>query len=654
MDLLEQKPLNFRYVLVKTINNEIFIFFHKSNQELNNSSLTFIEDYNLNKIDTIDAKESYTVHFDDLQEDLFNKNIINFINKFNNIEKISIICSSSPTFELIFEAKTFAEITKKTKNIYLEMENSAIRIDNTELNTIDTLEIENGIIYSNGTGTLKTKKIKSTNMKILSYNTENEDSSLNFITSESFLCKNIQVYCGSKVSILTQNSNINNYIENSKCEINSLTFFGEEYKQKDNKYERIYIKGFNKVFIDNLSIEDKVKYGSIVKLDLINEFTISKISRNINDIDIGNTISMTRTGMLEVHNVNININNESNIKNDCSIIKCIKDNSDLQKTINIYDSNIINNSNKNISLIDIKDISVNKIYMSKSNINKNSNLFRYNESTKVEKLSFNKVNIKNNTLLDISIGNKIIITDCKFIIDNDININNCNYLSIESSIIESNNININGDNIQKSVFSSSDFICNNFNIENTDFNNNNLFINDSKLRIENLNIKNFITSISGGYINFTNFILDVKNNLKLNDVTLNIRKKSTINIKTSVMGLFFIYSEINKSSLDFIINDNYKFLTNNSITVIDKSESKETSPSLNFKINLPSKIEITSLKSDFIHIGLLEKIEVETPTNIYLSDSNSKVILDNPKYGQISNVYKDDLNRNSYKILKLD
>lgn len=654
MDLLEQKPLNFRYVLVKTINNEIFIFFHKSNQELNNSSLTFIEDYNLNKIDTIDTKESYTVHFDDLQEDLFNKNIINFINKFNNIEKISIICSSSPTFELIFEAKTFAEITKKTKNIYLEIENSAIRIDNTELNTIDTLEIENGIIYSNGTGTLKTKKIKSTNMKILSYNTENEDSSLNFITSESFLCKNIQVYCGSKVSILTQNSNINNYIENSKCEINSLTIFGEEYKQKDNKYERIYIKGFNKVFIDNLSIEDKVKYGSIVKLDLINEFTISKINRNINDIDIGNTISMTRTGMLEVHNVNININNESNIKNDCSIIKCIKDDSDLQKTINIYDSNIINNSNKNISLIDIKDISINKIYMSKSNINKNSNLFRYNENTKVEKLSFNKVNIKNNTLLDISIGNKIIITDCKFIIDNDININNCNYLSIESSIIESNNININGDNIQKSVFSSSDFICNNFNIENIDFNNNNLFINDSKLRIENLNIKNFITSISGGYINFTNFNLDVKNNLKLNDVTLNIRKKSTINIKTSVMGLFFIYSEISKSSLDFIINDNYKFLTNNSITIIDNSESKETSPSLNFKINLPSKIEITSLKSDFIHIGLLEKIEVETPTNIYLSDSNSKVILDNPKYGQISNVYKDDLNRNSYKILKLD
>lgn len=654
MDLLEQKPLNFRYVLVKTINNEIFIFFHKSNQELNNNSITFIEDYNLNKIDTIDAKESYTVHFDDLQEDLFNKNIINFINKFNNIEKISIICSSSPTFELIFEAKTFAEITKKTKNIYLEMENSAIRIDNTELNTIDTLEIENGIIYSNGTGTLKTKKIKSTNMKILSYNTENEDSSLNFITSESFLCKNIQVYCGSKISILTQNSNINNYIENSKCEINSLTIFGEEYKQKDNKYERIYIKGFNKVFIDNLSIEDKVKYGSIVKLDLINEFTISKINRNINDIDIGNTISMARTGMLEVHNVNININNESNIKNDCSIIKCIKDNSELQKTINIYDSNIINNSNKNISLIDIKDISVNKIYMSKSNINKNSNLFRYNENTKVEKLSFNKVNIKNNLLLDISIGNKTIITDCKFIINNDININNCNYLSIESSIIESNNININGDNIQKSVFSSSDFICNNFNIENTDFNNNNLFINDSKLRIENLNIKNFITSISSGYIDFTNFNLDVKNNLKLNDVTLNIRKKSTINIKTSIMGLFFIYSEINKSLLDFIINDNYKFLTNNSITIIDNSESKETSPSLNFKINLPSKIEITSLKSDFIHIGLLEKIEVETPTNIYLSDSNSKVILDNPKYGQISNVYKDDLNRNSYKILKID
>lgn len=621
MDLLNELAYDFRYALYHTKDSRIIVLFYKSNEVLTNETQTPIETLYENTIlKRYDIEESETIkttcNENPKTNDLMNLEIVNYCKKYSKSKEIRFI-NVTINHKILFESKVYKAMVENTEELYLDLGESGVRIDDTDYNTLNKLSIQSGILYPETSSFIYVRELFVMNCEITVANkNEEDDHNFNIIVSKKANIINMKLY--STIGfVITAGSKEGLNISSALFMTNCIRIYGSE-KQNDLK-ECVGIYGFKTVLIGELVIEDEVTCGNIIKADKIVSFTINSINRNIVKLDEGNCIILHRIGNVSLTKINYNINEDSILPSNASIIKFLKDtDSGMHKKINVFDSSISNPTSTPINLVYLEETEVENIYVSDCTI-----LDGVNFINKVEEASILKL-VYNNVTMDIN-SNDIIFNNIKKLY-----LTNSNITTTKNILIESPHVIINGGmwEFDKCNIGNNEFITNKVNTKEIEmigkeFNiisdtknsfDGQFFDNDSKFKIDDIYIKGFQSSFASTVF-MTKSLQTFSDKLTTINRAIFFMENDNVNItaNSSLTGKIVFSTENTGLEANIKIKDSIKFLQNNTIDIISSSETPEIFVTTNNTVRL----KMVNHTSDHMYLNY---------TSDYDSEQNSKVI----------------------------
>ena len=329
--LLKKLDCDTRYVLLSTIDKDIYVYLLHSSSTITDSDKTEIESGYLPLLDNIDPAQTKTFTTNDNFKAInkMNDDIADYINARNGYKSFNII-NTSRNHKFVIQSKVFAAAVKNCKKIYIDMGSvdtsekgnygGSIRLDSTDYGEIDSLEINSGTLLLEDNVTLIVKKLDITYCTIDTFNKETDKScSFSVLVKDQIDIVNMAIYSTIFTTFSNYNKDANNYLD-TKFTAAFIRIFGKEKINENAKFERILIQGFSKCFINKIEVDDSVRYGGILKLDRMDKLTISGIKRNIGEVDP--TISMIKVGRVAVtnlHEIDVIIKSSSTISSKYSL-----------------------------------------------------------------------------------------------------------------------------------------------------------------------------------------------------------------------------------------------------------------------------------------------------------------------------------------------
>ena len=663
--LLKKLDCDTRYVLLSTIDKDIYVYLLHSSSTITDSDKTEIESGYLPLLDNIDPTQTKTFTTNDNFKAInkMNDDITDYINARNGYKSFNII-NTSRNHKFVIQSKVFAAAVKNCKKIYIDMGSvdtsekgnygGSIRLDSTDYGEIDSLEINSGTLLLEDNVTLIVKKLDITYCTIDTFNKETDKScSFSVLVKDQIDVVNMAIYSTIFTTFSNYNKDANNYLD-TKFTAAFIRIFGKEKINENAKFERILIQGFSKCFINKIEVDDSVRYGGILKLDRMDKLTISGIKRNIGEVDP--TISMIKVGRVAVtnlHEIDVIIKSSSTISSKYSLIEFLEDTTETTRSINLYSSNIINKHSRNITIFRMKNVEINKVYLSDTKINANVTLFE-RTNAKLEKLCFNNCVI-NGTTFDLTDTTKINLSDCDFTISGNLNLSSA-YITISGGYYRFLNMNVGSyENypVSKIDINKAEFSGGNLNFTNdaseVDMP---FFDNDCKYNVTKILLDKFNPTFSNSVICTNELTINNEKISKFLSVLVNYREENTdtvFNVNSSTSGNIMFSNNGSTNSFTLNINDKTQFLSINPLDLV----AVENSPNVKIVTNVPIKTKVYNFDSKYIHALFKDYASTQSSTiDLYSEEDEpvTKVLNDSEK--QMSITYGKEYENNVIDYLR--
>ena len=663
--LLKKLDCDTRYVLLSTIDKDIYVYLLHSSSTITDSDKTEIESGYLPLLDNIDPTQTKTFTTNDNFKAInkMNDDITDYINARNGYKSFNII-NTSRNHKFVIQSKVFAAAVKNCKKIYIDMGSvdtsekgnygGSIRLDSTDYGEIDSLEINSGTLLLEDNVTLIVKKLDITYCTIDTFNKETDKScSFSVLVKDQIDIVNMAIYSTIFTTFSNYNKDANNYLD-TKFTAAFIRIFGREKINENAKFERILIQGFSKCFINKIEVDDSVRYGGILKLDRMDKLTISGIKRNIGEVDP--TISMIKVGRVAVtnlHEIDVIIKSSSTISSKYSLIEFLEDTTETTRSINLYSSNIINKHSRNITIFRMKNVEINKMYLSDTKINANVTLFE-RTNAKLEKLCFNNCVI-NGTTFDLTDTTKINLSDCDFTISGNLNLSSA-YITISGGYYRFLNMNVGSyENypVSKKDINKTEISGGNLNFTNdaseVDMP---FFDNDCKYNVTKILLDKFNPTFSNSVICTNELTINNEKISKFLSVLVNYREENTdtvFNVNSSTSGNIMFSNNGSTNSFTLNINDKTQFLSINPLDLV----AVENSPNVKIVTNVPIKTKVYNFDSKYIHALFKDYSSTQSSTiDLYSEEDEpvTKVLNDSEK--QMSITYGKEYENNVIDYLR--
>ena len=658
--LLKKLDCDTRYVLLTTTNKDIYVYLLHSSSPITDSDKTEIESGYLPLLDNIDSSQTKTFTTNDNPKAInkMNDDITKYIDARDEYKSFNII-NTSRNHKFVIQSKVFAAAVKNCKNIYIDMGTvdtsekanygGSIRLDSTGYGEIDSLEISSGTLLLEDNVTLIVKKLDITYCTIDTFNKDTDKScSFSVLVKDQMDVVNMAIYSTIFVTFSNYNKNANNYL-NTKFTAAFIRIFGKEKINENAKFERILIQGFSKCFINKIEIDDSVRYGGILKLDRMDKLTITGIKRNVNEVDpTAPMIKIGRVAVTNLHEIDVIIKKSASISSNYALIEFLEDTTGTTRSINLYNSNIVNKQSKKLTIFRMKNVEINKVYLSDTQINENVSLFE-RVNAKLEKLCFNNCVITG-TSFDLTDTTKINLSDCDFTISGDLNLSSA-YITISGGYYRFLNMNIGSYEtypVSKIDINKAEFIGGNLNFTNdaseVDMP---FFDNDCKYNVTKILLDKFNPTFSNSVICTNELTINNEKTSKFLSVLVNYREENTdtvFNVNSSTSGNIMFTDNGSTNSFTLNINDKTQFLSINPLDLV----AVENSPNVKIVTNVPIKTKVYNFDSRYIHALFKNYASTQSSTiDLYSEEDEpvTKVLNDSEKQMSItsSKEYEDDV-----------
>ena len=658
--LLKKLDCDTRYVLLTTTDKDIYVYLLHSSSTITDSDKTEIESGYLPLLDNIDSSQTKTFTTNDNPKAInkMNDDITEYINARDGYKSFNII-NTSRNHKFVIQSKVFAAAVKNCKNIYIDMGTvdtsekanygGSIRLDSTEYGEIDSLEISSGTLLLEDNVTLIVKKLDITYCTIDTFNKDTDKScSFSVLIKDQMDVVNMAIYSTIFATFSNYNKNANDYL-NTKFTAAFIRIFGKEKINENAKFERILIQGFSKCFINKIEIDDSVRYGGILKLDRMDKLTISSIKRNINEVDpTAPMIKVGRVAVTNLHEIDVIVKKSASISSNYALIEFLEDTTGTTRSINLYNSNIVNKQSKKLTIFRMKNVEINKVYLSDTQINENVSLFE-RVNAKLEKLCFNNCVITG-TSFDLTDTIKINLSDCDFTISGDLNLSSA-YITISGGYYRFLNMNVGSYEtypVSKIDINKAEFIGGNLNFTNdaseVDMP---FFDNDCKYNVTKILLDKFNPTFSNSVICTNELTINNEKTSKFLSTLVNYREENTdtvFNVNSSTSGNIMFTDNGSTNSFTLNLNDKTQFLSINPLDLI----AVENSPNVKIVTNVPIKTKVYNFDSRYIHALFKDYASTQSSTiDLYSEEDEpvTKVLNDSEKQMSItsSKEYEDDV-----------
>ena len=658
--LLKKLDCDTRYVLLTTTDKDIYVYLLHSSSTITDSDKTEIESGYLPLLDNIDSSQTKTFTTNDNPKAInkMNDDITEYINARDGYKSFNII-NTSRNHKFVIQSKVFAAAVKNCKNIYIDMGTvdtsekanygGSIRLDSTEYGEIDSLEISSGTLLLEDNVTLIVKKLDITYCTIDTFNKDTDKScSFSVLIKDQMDVVNMAIYSTIFATFSNYNKNANDYL-NTKFTAAFIRIFGKEKINENAKFERILIQGFSKCFINKIEIDDSVRYGGILKLDRMDKLTISSIKRNINEVDpTAPMIKVGRVAVTNLHEIDVIVKKSASISSNYALIEFLEDTTGTTRSINLYNSNIVNKQSKKLTIFRMKNVEINKVYLSDTQINENVSLFE-RVNAKLEKLCFNNCVITG-TSFDLTDTIKINLSDCDFTISGDLNLSSA-YITISGGYYRFLNMNVGSYEtypVSKIDINKAEFIGGNLNFTNdaseVDMP---FFDNDCKYNVTKILLDKFNPTFSNSVICTNELTINNEKTSKFLSTLVNYREENTdtvFNVNSSTSGNIMFTDNGSTNSFTLNLNDKTQFLSINPLDLV----AVENSPNVKIVTNVPIKTKVYNFDSRYIHALFKDYVSTQSSTiDLYSEEDEpvTKVLNDSEKQMSItsSKEYEDDV-----------
>ena len=658
--LLKKLDCDTRYVLLTTTNKDIYVYILHSSSPITDSDKTEIESGYLPLLDNIDPSQTKTFTTNDNPKAInkMNDDITEYIDARDEYKSFNII-NTSRNHKFVIQSKVFAAAVKNCKNIYIDMGTvdtsekanygGSIRLDSTEYGEIDSLEISSGTLLLEDNVTLIVKKLDITYCTIDTFNKDTDKScSFSVLVKDQMDVVNMAIYSTIFATFSNYNKNANNYL-NTKFTAAFIRIFGKEKINENAKFERILIQGFSKCFINKIEVDDSVRYGGILKLDRMDKLTITGIKRNVNEVDpTAPMIKVGRVAVTNLHEIDVVIKKSASISSNYALIEFLEDTTGTTRSINLYNSNIVNKQSKKLTIFRMKNVEINKVYLSDTQINENVSLFE-RVNAKLEKLCFNNCVITG-TSFDLTDTTKINLSDCDFTISGDLNLSSA-YITISGGYYRFLNMNIGSYEtypVSKIDINKAEFIGGNLNFTNdaseVDMP---FFDNDCKYNVTKILLDKFNPTFSNSVICTNELTINNEKISKFLSVLVNYREENTdtvFNVNSSTSGNIMFTDNGSTNSFTLNLNNKTQFLSINPLDLV----AVENSPNVKIVTNVPIKTKVYNFDSRYIHALFKDYASTQSSTiDLYSEEDEpvTKVLNDSEKQMSItsSKEYEDDV-----------
>lgn len=632
MNLLKDLIKNFRYVFITTTKKEVYIYlYHTDSDSIGESTNTAIEESYLNyRNDIIASKtERHTENENEVRLNSMNKDMIDYINNSeDDLNKITVI-NTSKTHKFILEPEVLYAMTKKTKNLSFDMGTlSGIRFSGYDYPQMENIDIEECILFLEKSAVLYTSKFYAKWTKLITFNKVDTPLTLNLFAEKSIKLMSVEQYASVKFLFECRCKDGSEF-DNAKCELSYLKLYGQEIINTDKNDERILIKGFNKVYFDNINIADEVSYSTIIKADRITNFNIGKMTRNLGTIVPKPMIILGRVAKVNLRKMTITGTNTATInENDFAIVSFLASDDDFERSITVTDATIYNDSDKRLKVLKLRKLNLNKVYMSNCTIGDNIDLLDLDNASNIVKLTYNKCNFTSNNDFKVYGSTKVSIVDCDINTSENISLKSP-YVNINGGVWECSDLNCDHESdYMKVLFDKLELHSTNFNITNIqDETIQSAFINNCKLDVlKQIKVSKLRPSMMNDYIKTEKLTIEVDDTTQFSDVILGFQKsnKCDISLKSNVSGQITVDDSENATiNTDLYISDPENIDVNNlDFTLMN------TKTHLKFKTNrvLNSVIDNLGDKTP-IHISVYDNINTDIESHFKIvADDNGKYL----------------------------
>lgn len=658
MDLLKELPSNFRYYLITAKTGEILILFYRHNRDFNSQNEECIVEtgylsLNLAKYVPDQAQAvKVTCNENESTINQFNENIVKYCNSRPNTKQVRIYNCSTIEYKLLFESKVFKAICGCTKDIYVEIGESGLRIPNTDTQ-LNKLYIQKGRLYPESTATIYTEEFAGLDCKFDVADKTNESHAFNIVITKKMSVNSIRQYAPIDMVISAGNMSASDF-SNSKLTCCCYELFGQERMENNSSRPRISILGVKKVNIGEMMIDKETTYGSVMKVDRVTTLTIGSVNREVTEVSSGSFITIGRVGTVNLHQLNYKITPLSTVSDDVSVVYFLPDNdSGLTRSVNIFSTNILGVKGRTMNVVKLASCNVDKVFISDCTIRNGVNLLSYDEKSKINRLNYNDCNIDGDNIIFKHINNLSIV--------------NTNITSSSDIVIESTNISISGgiwkfnkltvtnpEFVQKVNFIGTEFIGSDISIENPklDQNDNGVFYDTgSAFDVDSVSIDKYKSSFTDSNFRLSKLSVNTNEVLTLSGSRLYFTRGDVdINCNGSLSGNIFTLPQNNDRRLNIHINDTTKHLTTNPLTI----NGSLFSPVFDVTTNVPIKFTFEMFSNPKIYASYTKDFESQQKSMLtfkYYPEITHKVITNGAKYTSLSK-YNDENGNLVYEMIK--
>ena len=631
MDLLQDLVKNFRYTCITTTNNEIYIYLYSSEENtISKDSITDIENGYLNYRSDIVADKtlSKTENENEVRLNGMNNDIESYIrDTTGDISKITVI-NTSKTHKFILEPKVFKAMSDRCSVLWFDMGTaSGFRLSSYEYKQIEELHIEESIILLDKSSVLYVSTFFQKWGEWTSYNKVDDPLALNISSDKKIKIMSLEQY-GPVKSVFGCSTKSGDEFQDAKFEINYLKIFGMEIIEKDKTDERILIKGFNKVYLDDIDINDEVTYSTIVNVDRVSNFNIGKLTRNIGKIIPNPMIKINRAGKVSLRQFTIkNLPNSTIRENDFAIISFLPTEDEFERSINLSNVVVHNDSDIKLKIIKLRKHSIDKIYFSTCTIGDNVDLLDHDESSNVVKLTFNNSTFVTNDDFNVFGSTKLTLTDTTITTSKNI-ILKSPYINVTGGIWDCYKLDCDYESYMKIFMARLELHSNYFSIINGESDIlQTAFINDCKLDVlKSIEVRNMRPSMIGTYIKSEEFKSTCSDTVQFNNVLFGYQKNEKIDVilKSNVSGSATIDNvENGVINIDLYINDSENENVNNLDLYLQNEKT-----TISYKTNRPINSIVNNLGSQKpIHFSAYNDILSGIDSYIKLAPNTDAKIL---------------------------
>ena len=658
MDLLKELPSNFRYYLITAKTGEILILFYKHNRDFESQDEECIVEtgyLNLNLAKYVpDPAQTVKVTCNENESTInqFNSNIIKYCNSRPNTKQVRIYNCSTIEYKLLLESKVFKAICGCTKDIYIEIGESGLRIPNTDIQ-LNKIHIQNGRLYPESTATIYTEEFAGIDCKMDVADKTNESHAFNIVITKKMLINSIRQYAPIDMVISAGNMNANDF-SNSKISCCCYELFGQERMENNTSRPRISILGVKKVNIGEMMIDEETTYGSVMKVDRVTTLTIGAVNREITEVSSGSFITIGRVGTVNLHQINYKITPLSTISDDVSVVYFLPDNdSGLTRSVNIFSTNILGVKGRTMNVVKLASCSVDKVFVSDCVIRNGVNLLSYDEKSSINRLNYNDCNIDGDSI-SFKYINNLSIVNTNVTSANNIDIEASN-ISISGGIWKFNKLTVtNPDFVQKVNFIGTEFVGTDISIENPNldqYDNGVFYDTGSAYDVESVSVDKYKTSFTDSNFRLKKLFVNTNEVLTLSGSRLYFTRGDTnIECNGSLSGNITTLPSNNDARLNVVINDKTKHLSTNPLAITGSLFS----PIFDVTTNVPIKFTFDMFSNPKIYASYTKEFDSQQKSTLtfkYYPEVTHTVITNGAKYTSLSK-YNDENGNLVYEMIK--